>query len=85
MELKSGVSKVERFKFEVKDLDHASRVFQQYRDMKMKEGFGNKDLLAAFVVENGRRIAFISWNGRVWNSKAFKGGNKAEYLISEAA
>lgn len=88
MWLKSGVEMCEHhvqgWKVEVTNLEDASRKFQQFRDEQMKEGFGSSEVLPAFVVKNGRRIGYISWNGRVWNPKAFKGGNKDEYLISEA-
>lgn len=63
MELRIG-----RIRREVATLEAASQAFQMHRDAEQAQGRGSmNDIPDGHVLDNGKRVASISYNGRVWN------------------
>jgi hypothetical protein len=58
---------VGRKRYQVASLEHASAMFSQTRDAAMASGLGPDDVPPIHVVNaTGKKVARISWNGRVW-------------------
>lgn len=51
-------------KWEATSLQHASQLWQNYRD---EHGFGSRDAPKVLLYQGGKKIGTISYNGRLWD------------------
>lgn len=63
----------ERRERDVESVEEAVRLYEADRDA---EGVGASDLSCGYVSEDGRQVARISYNGRVWRDGVHPGGRE---------
>ena len=67
----------EKRKFPVKTLEEASKVYQRERD---HSGMGASTFGSGSILKGSKEVAYVSYNGRVWEGKKNSGGR----LLHEA-
>jgi hypothetical protein len=61
---------------------HASDVWSAVRDEGMRNGCGMDEMRSVpwIVDDKGKRLGFVSWNGRVWHGTNYSGIGNAEWV-----
>lgn len=60
--------------YEVDTIEQASKLYCDIRD---KSGYGASSFTPVVIRDNGNPIAYISYNGKVWQGVDFLGTNNA--------
>jgi hypothetical protein len=64
---------VGRKRYQVSGFEQASAMFCRARDAAMTNGLEPNEVPQTFIVdESGKKIARVSWNGRVWPPAEWK-------------